>query len=335
MEAVDNHARPDRIITQAVDDDEGAGRSVFAVGIKGDPFFKLKRAAADFVQPELPGRLAVQGIDIHAVADLANHAGRLQRGVFNQVVFARPQRLFGHPHHHGLEAVRLQRPVVRVDQKIASADIDFVLQGQGHGQRRARLVEFSFKGEDRLDPARLMRRQHHDFVARPHDPGRNCAAIAAEIGVRTVDVLDRQSEVDQIQVRCNMHVFQQIHQGCALIPRHGLAFGDHIIALQGGQGQKADIAQLQPGGKGRVVGHDGVKHLLAVADEVHLIDRHNDVLDAEQRGDKTVATGLGQHAMARIDQNNGQVTGRRPGRHIARVLLVAGRVGDNEFPPGG
>ncbi len=44
-----------------------------------------------------------------------------------------------------------------------------------------------------------------------------------------------------------------------------------------------------------------------------------------------MTTGLIQHAFTRINQQNSQVTGRCAGRHIARVLLVARRVGNNKF----
>ena len=37
-------------------------------------------------------------------------------------------------------------------------------------------------------------------------------------------------------------------------------------------------------------------------DQVHLVDRQHDVADAEQRGDEGVAARLGEHALARIDQ---------------------------------
>ena len=39
---------------------------------------------------------------------------------------------------------------------------------------------------------------------------------------------------------------------------------------------------------------------------------------------------LGQHALARIDKNDGEIGGRGAGRHVAGVLLVAGRIGDDE-----
>ena len=53
--------------------------------------------------------------------------------------------------------------------------------------------------------------------------------------------------------------------------------------------------------------------------------------DAEERHDVAVPAGLGQHALPGIDQDHGQVGGRRAGDHVARVLLVARRVGDDEL----
>ena len=46
-----------------------------------------------------------------------------------------------------------------------------------------------------------------------------------------------------------------------------------------------------------------------------------------------VPAGLGQHALAGIDQDHRQIGGRGAGDHVAGVLLVAGRVGDDELAP--
>ena len=53
--------------------------------------------------------------------------------------------------------------------------------------------------------------------------------------------------------------------------------------------------------------------------------------NAENRTDEGVATGLGQYAGLRIDQDDGDVRGRCSGGHVARVLFVPRRVGDDEL----
>ncbi len=73
------------------------------------------------------------------------------------------------------------------------------------------------------------------------------------------------------------------------------------------------------------------KRSFVVADQVHLVDGDDDVPHAQQRGDAGVPTRLDQHALARVDEHDGERRGRGPGGHVARVLLVAGRVRDDEF----
>ncbi len=51
----------------------------------------------------------------------------------------------------------------------------------------------------------------------------------------------------------------------------------------------------------------------------------------EQRGDECVSARLRQHALAGVDQNHRNVAARSTRRHVARVLLVPGRVGDDEL----
>ena len=44
-----------------------------------------------------------------------------------------------------------------------------------------------------------------------------------------------------------------------------------------------------------------------------------------------MAHGLFQHAVAGIDQNNRQIGGRSARHHVARILYVSRRVGDDEL----
>jgi hypothetical protein len=55
------------------------------------------------------------------------------------------------------------------------------------------------------------------------------------------------------------------------------------------------------------------------------------VPDSEQRRDEAVATRLVYHAVPCVDQNDRDVARRGTGRHVPRVLLVPGRVGDDEL----
>ena len=50
-----------------------------------------------------------------------------------------------------------------------------------------------------------------------------------------------------------------------------------------------------------------LEDVLAEVHQVHLVDRDDEVRDPEQRGDEGVAARLRQHAVARVDQDDGEV----------------------------
>ena len=87
-------------------------------------------------------------------------------------------------------------------------------------------------------------------------------------------------------------------------------------------------------GEAAIVGADRVERALVVIDQVHLVHRQHEAADSDQLGEIGMAPGLGQHALARVDQQHRQVGGRRAGHHVARILLVARRVGDDELALG-
>ena len=77
-----------------------------------------------------------------------------------------------------------------------------------------------------------------------------------------------------------------------------------------------------------------VEAFLVEVDQIHLVDGHHDVADTQERRDKTVPLGLLDDAVAGVDENDREVARRRAGGHIACVLHMTRRVGDDEFPLG-
>src|SRR5207249_7013868 len=73
------------------------------------------------------------------------------------------------------------------------------------------------------------------------------------------------------------------------------------------------------------------KTLFAPVYEVHFVDRDNQVRDAQQRSQISVAPALFDDSRPCVHQHDGEVGGGSPGDHVARVLHVAGSVGNDEF----
>src|SRR5690606_26898646 len=67
---------------------------------------------------------------------------------------------------------------------------------------------------------------------------------------------------------------------------------------------------------------------------VHLVDGDEEVRNAQERGDGGMPARLPGDAGGGIDQYHRQVCARGPGDHVARVLLMAWRVGDDERSTG-
>ena len=76
---------------------------------------------------------------------------------------------------------------------------------------------------------------------------------------------------------------------------------------------------------------DVVEDLAVEIDQVHLVDGQRELGDPEQLRDSRVAPRLDADAVARVDQQNRDVGGRGAGGHVARVLLVPRRVGEDEL----
>ncbi len=96
---------------------------------------------------------------------------------------------------------------------------------------------------------------------------------------------------------------------------------------------RSALLRHQPAHKIAIFRFDGAEHGFLVAHRVHLVHRHHQVRNAQQRGDVAMPARLLQHAVARVDQDHGQIGSGGAGGHVARVLLVPRRIGDDEFAP--
>jgi len=128
---------------------------------------------------------------------------------------------------------------------------------------------------------------------------------------------------------------QVVEQRGALIPRHLVGFLDNIVAIQRGERNRGDVGDIVEA-RGKVVKarDDVVENGLAEIDEIHFIDRENEVANAQEIRDEGVPLGLLDHSFAGIDEDDGEVGGGGAGDHVASVLDVTGCVGDDEFAPG-
>ena len=123
-----------------------------------------------------------------------------------------------------------------------------------------------------------------------------------------------------------------VEEAGTLEPIHVCRLVDDVITVQRGDGNGGDVDDvIETGGEGLIVLDNSVVDLLAVVDEIHLIDGNDDMLDAEKIGDEGMTLGLLDHSFTRIDKNDGKVGGGGTGHHVAGVLNMPRSVRDNKF----
>jgi hypothetical protein len=173
----------------------------------------------------------------------------------------------------------------------------------------------------------------HHLVARAQRAGGDAAAIAAEAVIRAIDVLHRHPERQCRIVGRGLRVLQRRQQRGAAVPRHMRAGAGDVVAFarddrNGGDRQRAQLTAQRV-----EIRHDAVEHRLLVAHQVHLVDGQNQLTDAQQGRDGGMSARLHQQTLARIHKQDRQICGRCTGNHVARVLMMPGRIGQDEAAP--
>ena len=142
-----------------------------------------------------------------------------------------------------------------------------------------------------IDFTRLVFREGRAMISSPlaDDARGDRAAEAAEVEVRPIDELHGEAEVLEVAVGADVDVFQRCISVGPLY--HGVFWlcVDDVVALEGRHRDEVHVGQVEPRGEALVVGADLLEDLLAEIDEVHLVDGHDDVLDAQQRDDEASA----------------------------------------------
>jgi hypothetical protein len=324
-------AGADGDVGELVDHDEAARVTVRVVRIEWDGPVEGEVADADLVQLQRGRREVVEVVDVDAVLRLGDRGADGAGADLDQVRPAGEHGVFVHPHDVRLELVGHLGGIVGAAEQVTAAGVDLI--GQRDRDRLAgdRFVEIAVHRHDPLDGARGPGGQHPDRVAWADRAADDPSGEATEVEVRAVHPLHRHPERLLGEVVVDRHRLEEAEQCRAVIPRRVRARHDDVVTLERRQRNERDVVEPDAAGEVAVLVLDRREHLVRVVHQVHLVDRHDHTLDAEQRHQEAVAAGLGEHPFAGIDQDHRDIGGRRARHHVARVLLVARRVGHDEL----
>ena len=127
------------------------------------------------------------------------------------------------------------------------------------------------------------------------------------------------------------HRFQITHQRRAAVPGCIGTGRRDVVTFECRQRDANDILEADLPRKTAILLLDPIEYVPRIADEVELVDREHHLADAEQRNEIAVPSRLHQHSLAGVDQDHRGIGGRGSSDHVASVLLVARRVGNDEL----
>ncbi len=244
----------------------------------------------------------LQGIDVDAVVQHGRRGRQQPGGQLDVVLTTRQQRRVRHPHHASVELLGDRRQAVGVNQQIAATNIDLVGERQGHRLAGERFGQVAVGGHDGRHPAAPARGERHDFVTRSHHAGGESATETAKIQMRSVDILHRKTEIAQVAVGGDLDSFQFSQQSGSFVPRHGGGRLRHVVAAQRRYRHAAHVLDPELGHELQVIVANPREYRWVVADQIHFVDRQQQMANAEQGDDETVATSLSLHTLASVHQ---------------------------------
>ncbi len=227
------------------------------------------------------------------------------------------------------------RRLAGMGEHVAGRDIDLAVEDERYGLFGGGFGKIAVHGDDARDRGGLAGGCDQNLVTHP-DPARgDRTRKPAKIEIGTIDPLHGKTERGLRAVFIDSDIFEVGQKRRARVPWRALGLGDDVIAAQGRDGDCGKGGEAQFGNKGAVFGLDPCEHLLGIVHEIDLVDHQRHVLHPKQREDETVAARLGQKPLAGVDQQQRHVGVGGAGRHVAGVLLVAGRIGGDEISPVG
>ncbi len=191
-------------------------------------------------------------------------------------------------------------------------------------------LEIAAHGGDAQHVRALAAQHVGDAVADADAARGDGAGEAAEVEAVAQHGLHRHAERSARSDVARRDALEVLEQMRPAVPGHVLGVARDVVATDGGDGNGDCLAEAEAQRQLAEVGLDGAELLLRPVDEIHLVDGEHDALHADDVEDGGVAARLALHAVTCVDQHDGDVGVRGAGRHVARVLLVAGAVDDDE-----
>jgi len=135
-------------------------------------------------------RMVSLRVDIDAVLNAIDDSWRGSCVVLDEITLTRGERFLRHPHDMRLKMMAELGQVIGSNQNIPATDIDLIFKGQRYGLPRKCLIQRAIVGHDRRQLAGCARGKHRNGIAYAKNARCDGSAVASEIKVWSVDILN-------------------------------------------------------------------------------------------------------------------------------------------------
>src|SRR5260370_4139734 len=219
------------------------------------------------------------------------------------------------------------------NEHVASAEVNLLVQLQGHGHGRRSLRQVAVVSDDGAHLRFSSRRKRDDRITGTNDSACDATGEAAKRGVRANHGLYREAKPLKRILFGKRDSFKVLQQRGTVILRHALAAIDDVVSLEGADGHALHVGNSQLSREHQEIVLQFAEDIFAVAGQIHLVDGGEYIGNSEEGSDEGVTSRLGEETFCSVNQNNRQIRRGRARRHISRVLFVSWSIGNDEFAP--
>src|SRR5215468_7578642 len=328
-----DHACGHRYVGDWIDENETAGCTIFPIWIEEHRRSSFNIYLSDIVCLQGTSGNVVQSIYVDAMQDFLNAGAHGASGMLEHVEFLLPACFSTQPNQVALERGGGLRRIICCGQQIAATEVNFVFQGNRDRTARPRLIQLTFKSGDGLDAGPDAGREGGNRVAGAQDAGGDPSGKPTKTRVGADYILDGQPKRPACVMGFDWNIFQMLQQCRTFKPGHVSTGSNDVVSFERAHWYGINTGDSQPRRESIEIARNGCKYILAIVKKIHFVDGGDDVTNSQKRGDISVPAGLRQQSFGGIDEDDCSVCGRGASGHVARVLLMTRRIGNDEFSP--
>ena len=321
-----NYAARGSHIGNAVNQDQLSGNPVFFKFRYNDRFCDGDGNHGNFIFLQNISFQFLSRVNINFIADFSHNAGNQLCTGFYQKIFSKGKLSVIHPEQFGLKGIRSGKAGTGF-YDASSGDIHLPIQLESNRLSLYSTVRLAVRHQNTADMGALPAWQNTNLVSLPDGSTLHLSLKAPELMIGTADSLNGKIKAIFVLVGFScVYRLQIIQKHRPMIPADLFRATGDVVSLGGGNRNNNGAVKSDLLFQLLNLLFNFQESLLTVSGQIHFVDGKNKVTDSHQGADARVPSGLGQHSLCRINQDDRQIRKGSSTGHVSGIFLVSGSV---------